>query len=154
MLQSTFLQPCPQPQCICVGPTKANHNPHNFKKHKSDSAASYVCLGRQQWKEKESSQRCQQQEGEKNCLSDPTEQAVKESARETFVKESKKINGDSSGLVSDSGYPVQRDSPKPASSDLSHSVLSNRGDQSQEWKVVKVKRVLISPVGEPRKTSK
>lgn len=108
--------------------------------------------------EKEINQLCQQVG--KSCPSEPKEAEMKDSGRESFIPEPWRINGDmfpfkkdDQGIVSGGGCPVTRDSPRPAS-DLLHSELNSQGDHSQEWKVVKVKRVLISPVGEPRKASK
>ncbi|XP_066474484.1 synaptopodin [Tiliqua scincoides] len=157
MLKATLLQPCLHPQSSCAGSSKANPNPHSSPKPMPDSAEIYGCLGRLQGMEKEIHQICQQVG--KSCPSEPKEADMEDSGRDKFPPEPWKINGDmfpfkkdDRGLVSGGGCPVTRDSPRPAS-DLLHSELNSQGDHSQEWKVVKVKRVLISPVGEPRKAN-
>ncbi|XP_053148795.1 synaptopodin [Hemicordylus capensis] len=156
MLKATLPQPCLQSQSNCAASSKANQNPHSSKKLKPDSAEACVCLGRQQGKKIESHQRWQLVG--KSCPSEPKEEEMKKS-RENFLQETWRTTGnmlqfkrDGSELVSDSGCFVTKGFPRAASG-LPHSGLSNQGDQSQEWKVVKVKRVLISPVGEPRKAN-
>lgn len=152
MLEATLRQPCLQPQSSCAGTSKAKQNPYGFKKPKPDLVDGYGCLEGLQGKERE------------RCLpagkNRPAEQEIKESARKSFLQESWKASGDmlpfkgdGSGLISGGGCPMTRDSPRPAL-DLLQPGFSKNGDPSQEWKVVKVKRVLISPVAEPRKASK
>nr|XP_056715338.1 synaptopodin [Euleptes europaea] len=149
MIKATLLQPCLQPQSNYTGPGKINQNPHSGKK--PSCGEGYGCLGRQQGKEKESNP--------VGRRSDTRDQETKESTRENFLQEPCRINGellplktDGSRLVPSNEHPVTRDSLRPTSG-LLRSEPSNRSDQSQEWKVVKVKRVLISPVGEPRKAN-
>ncbi|XP_062977627.1 synaptopodin [Elgaria multicarinata webbii] len=134
-----------------------NQNPHHFMKPQPDSAEGYGGLEKLQGKEKESHARGLQVG--KNCPADPKEQEPKESTREHLPWESGRANGetlslqrDGSGLPTGGVCPVTTHSSRP-SSDLFHPGFSNRADPSQEWKVVKVKRVLISPVGEPRKAN-
>lgn len=155
MLKATLLQPCLHPQATCAG---SNPKPHSSPKPMPDPEEIYDCLGRLQGMEKEINQICQQVG--KSCPSEPKEADLKDSEKEDFPPESWRIDGDvfpfkkdDRGRASVGGCLVTRDSPRPAS-DLLHSGLNSQSDHSQEWKVVKVKRVLICPVGEPRKASK
>ncbi|XP_028574120.2 synaptopodin [Podarcis muralis] len=154
MLEATLRQPCLQPQSSCAGTSKAKQNPYGFKKPKPDLVDGYGCLEGLQGKERE---RCLP--AGKNRPAEPEEQEIKESARKSFLQESWKASGDmllfkgdGSGLISGGRCPTTRDSPRPAL-DLLQPGFSKNGDPSQEWKVVKVKRVLISPVAEPRKAN-
>uniref|UniRef100_A0A6J0UP34 Synaptopodin n=1 Tax=Pogona vitticeps TaxID=103695 RepID=A0A6J0UP34_9SAUR len=154
MLQATLLQACLQSQANRAGSPRAKQNSHSFLKPKSDSRDGYGCSGRLQGKEKESSPRHLQVA--KSFPANPKAQEMKESPSEDVLGGSWRANGEvlpssrDSGGLARGGCPVTRDPPSSAS-ELLPSGLSNRADQSQEWKVVKVKRVLISPVGEPRK---
>ncbi|XP_054831809.1 synaptopodin [Eublepharis macularius] len=145
MIKASFLQPYLQPQSSYAGPGKVNQNPHSCKK--PSCGEGYGCLGREQGKEKESNP-----VGKSHC-SDLKEQEIRESTRDNFLQKPCNTNGEMLPLKTDGNEsPVTRVSPRPASG-LLRSGLSNRSDQSQEWKVVKFKRVLISPVGEPRKAN-
>lgn len=148
MIKATLLQPCLQSQPNYAGPGKLNQNPHSSKN--PCCGEDYRCLGRQQEKEKESNP--------VGKRSDTKDQEIKEPTGDNFLQEPCRTNGetlkiDGSGLVPSNEHPVMRDSLSPTSG-LLHTGPNNRSDQSQEWKVVKVKRVLVSPVGEPRKASK
>ncbi|XP_077182679.1 synaptopodin [Paroedura picta] len=149
MLKATLLQPCLQPQSNYAGPDKVNQSPHSSKS--PSCRGGYSCLGRQPGKEKESNP--------VGKRSETKDQVIDESTGDHFPQKPCRTNGemlllqtDGSGLGSSDEHPVMKDSLRPASG-LLCSGPKNRSDQSQEWKVVKVKRVLISPVGEPRKAN-
>ncbi|KAM6469290.1 synaptopodin isoform 1-T2 [Liasis olivaceus] len=140
MLKTTLLPPCLQPQSNCAMSSRADPNPHIIKKSKVDTAEGKSYLAMLQGMENDRSH---------------GEQEWKESAEENLQKEPWRANGNvlphksndnrlASDEIRDSLWPV---------SDVMDSGISNRDDQSQEWKVVKVKRVLLSPADEPRKAN-
>ncbi|KAM9130666.1 synaptopodin isoform 1-T1 [Pangshura tecta] len=162
MLKATLLQPCLQSQPRCAGPSERKQHSYGFETLKVDPAVGYGCLILQQEKETEGSQRCQAAGA--ICPFNPKEQEEKNELpggklREQLQRESKNTNGDmlgpkchSSGLASAGGYPATRDSPQ-SSPELLHSGVSTGADPSEEWKVVKVERVLIYPAGQLRKAN-
>ncbi|XP_060621436.2 synaptopodin [Anolis sagrei] len=152
MLHATLLQSCLPSQSSSSAGSKATQNPHSSKKPMADSVEIYNCLGNLQGKEKAShpsylqvgsNHPAKQKEQEMNELPGKESWRANENLPLPFQR-------DGIGLASEDGCPVTKDSPRQASG-LLHSAFGKPGDQGQEWKVVKVKRVLISPVGEPRK---
>ncbi|XP_038270674.1 synaptopodin [Dermochelys coriacea] len=162
MLKATLLQPCLQPQPRCAGSSERSQHSYGFETLKVDPEVGYGCLVLQQEKEKEGNQRCQPTGA--ICPFNPEELEEKNELsggklRNHLQWESRNTNGDMLGpkfnsysLASACGYPATRDLPRSAP-ELLHSGVSTREDPSEEWKVVKVKRVLIYPAGKPQKAN-
>lgn len=141
MLKTTLRPPCLQPQSNHAGSSRVDPNPHIIKNSKADPAEGKSYLARLQGAGNDSSH---------------GEQERKESARENLQKEPWRANGNVLPHKSNdnrSGSNEKGDSLWPVSDGMD-SGINNRDDQSQEWKVVKVKRVVLSPADEPRKASK
>ncbi|XP_077680797.1 synaptopodin, partial [Eretmochelys imbricata] len=161
MLKATLLQPCLQPQPRCAGSSERSQHSYGFETLKVDPEVGYG-LVLQKEKEKEDNQRCQPTGA--ICPFNPEELEEKNELsggklRDHLQRESRNTSGDmlgpkfnSYGLASAGGYPATKDLPRSAP-ELIHSVVSTRDDPSEEWKVVKVKRVLIYPAGQPRKAN-
>ncbi|XP_063148249.1 synaptopodin [Candoia aspera] len=140
MLKTTVLLPCLQPQSSCAVSSRANPNTHIIKKSKVDTAEGKSYLARLQGMGNDSGH---------------GEQEWKEPAGENLQREPWRANGDVLPCKSNDNRLVSdetRDSLWPVSDEID-SGISNRDDQSQEWKVVKVKRVLLSPADEPQKAN-
>ncbi|XP_026540872.1 synaptopodin [Notechis scutatus] len=140
MLKTTLRPSCLQPQPNCAGPSRVDPNPHIIKNSKADPAEGKSCLARLQGTGNDSSH---------------GEQERKESARENLQKEPWRANGNVLPHKSNDKRPWSNekgDSPWPVSDGMD-SGINNRDHQSQEWKVVKVKRVLLSLADEPRKAN-
>nr|XP_014436618.1 synaptopodin isoform X2 [Pelodiscus sinensis]XP_025034830.1 synaptopodin isoform X1 [Pelodiscus sinensis] len=160
MLKATLLQPCLQPQPSRVGSSDRSHCAYGFGTLKVDPAESYGRLVLQQEEEKEEHQRRQPTGALYPFNPKEREEKTELSGgkwRERLQQESWNINGDvlaprfnSSGVASTGGYPATRKALRSAP-ELLPSAAS--ADPSHEWKVVKVKRVLISPAGQPRKAN-
>lgn len=163
MLKATLLQPCLQPLPSCAGSSEISPCSYGFERPKVDPAEGYGCLVLQQEKEEEGNQKCRPTGA--ICPFNPKEQEEKNELsagkwREHFQRKGRNTNGDilmpkfsNYHLASTGGYPATSEALRSAR-ELLHSGASTRTDPNQEWKLVKVKRVLISPAGQPRKTSK
>ncbi|CAM4587526.1 unnamed protein product [Lepidochelys olivacea] len=161
MLKATLLQPCLQPQPRCAGSSERSQHSYGFETLKVDPEVGYG-LVLQKEKEKEDNQRCQPTGA--ICPFNPEELEEKNELsggklRDHLQWESRNTSGDmlgpkfnSYGLASAGGYPATKDLPRSAP-ELIHSGVSTRDDPSEEWKVVKVKRVLIYPAGQPWKAN-
>ncbi|XP_067423560.1 synaptopodin [Emydura macquarii macquarii] len=162
MLKATLLQPGLQPLPSCAGSSEISPCSYGFERPKADPAEGYGCLVLQQEKDEEGNQKCRPTGAV--CPFNPKEQEEKNELsagkwREHFQREGRNTNGDiavpkcsSYRLASIGGYPATSEVLRSAP-EMLHSGASTRADPSQEWKLVKVKRVLISPAGQPRKTN-
>ncbi|XP_070595163.1 synaptopodin [Erythrolamprus reginae] len=141
MLKTTLRPPCLQPQSNRAGPSRVDPNPHIIKNSKADPAEGKNYLARLQGMGNDSSH---------------GEQERRESAREKLQKESWRANGNVLPHKSNVNRPLSSekgDSPWPVSDGMDSGINTRDNDQSQEWKVVKVKRVLLSPADEHRKAN-
>uniref|UniRef100_A0A8C8SUA6 Synaptopodin n=1 Tax=Pelusios castaneus TaxID=367368 RepID=A0A8C8SUA6_9SAUR len=149
MLKATLRRPCLQPASSCAGSGEISQYSYGLETPKVDPKEGYGCLVLQ--RKKGSGAICPfnlKEQEEKNELS-------AEKWREHIHPEGRNTNGDilvpkfnSYGLPSTGTSEPLRPAPE-----LLHSGTSTRADPSQEWKLVKVKRVLISPASQPRKAN-
>ncbi|XP_019334971.2 synaptopodin isoform X1 [Alligator mississippiensis] len=139
MLKARLLQPSLQPQPSCVGPRKPSQRSYGFETPKVDAGEGCGCRVLQPEKEKPNPQ--------------PSGSIGPFRPQDQEEKEPGRMNGD---------LPVPRlNSSSLASSGRSSSLGEATGavadllpsEPSQEWKVVKIQRVLLSPVGQPRKAN-
>lgn len=138
MLKTTLPPPCLQPQSNHAGPSRVDPNPHIIKNSKADPAEGKRYLAKLQGMGNDSSH---------------GEQERKESARENLQKEPWRANGNVLPHKSNDNRPLSNEKGDSLWPGMD-SRINNRDDQCQEWKVVKVKRVLLSPADEPKKASK
>ncbi|XP_072728147.1 synaptopodin [Ciconia boyciana] len=154
MLKATLRQPCLQTQPGCPTPGEAVQNPCVRGTAEGDTGC---------WQERGSRgrQRCRQ-------LRDaPASELLEQqgwtgllggNASGSCQREPGGLNGDAPGPTLDSSSPASAAEPAappkcPGSApELPPTAASPVADPSQEWKVVKIQRVLINPAGEPRKT--
>ncbi|XP_010577511.1 PREDICTED: synaptopodin [Haliaeetus leucocephalus] len=157
MLKARLRQPCLQIQPGCPTPGKAAQNPCVCGTAKGDTEGDASC-----WQERGSrgGQRCRQlrdapasEAVEQEGWTGPPGGKVSGSCR----REPRGLNGDTPGPSVDNGSLALATEPAaptkcPGSApELRHAAASPTADPSQEWKVVKIQRVLINPAGEPRK---
>ncbi|XP_074958786.1 synaptopodin [Phalacrocorax aristotelis] len=153
MLKATLQQPCLQTQPGCPTASEAVQNPCVCRTAEGDTSC---------WQERgnRGGQRCRQ-------LRDaPAPEPVKQEgwmgllggkASGTCGKEPGGLNGDVPGPTLDGGSPASVAEPSaptedPGSApDLPPAAAIPVANPNQEWKVVKIQRVLINPAGEPRK---
>lgn len=160
MLKATLRQPCLQTQPGCPPPGEAAQNPPVCGMAEGDTEGDTGC-----WQEMESraGQRCHQLRGA------PASQPVEQEGWMGLV------GGKTSGSCRQEPGVLNRDAPVPtldgsnlasateptappecASSarELPPPAASPVADDSQEWKVVKIQRVIINPTSELRKVGK
>ncbi|XP_067160883.1 synaptopodin [Apteryx mantelli] len=155
MLKATRRQPCLQTQPGCAAPGKASQNSCAYGTTKADAGEGSGCS---QEGGKRGEQRCQQLR--KVSPFHPVEQEEKVEPSGGKMSERSQqapggLNGDVLGLRLDGSGPASAAEPAPLrncpSSELPPTAASPTADPSQEWKVVKIKRVLVSPICQPRK---
>ncbi|XP_074460422.1 synaptopodin [Larus michahellis] len=155
MLKATLQQRCLQTQPRCPAPGRALQNPCVCGTAQGDAEGDNGC-----WQERGSrgGQRCHPQDA-------PASKTEEEGQRGLLGgKASRSCRQEPGGLNRDALVATLDDSslasaaepaapPKCPSSapELPPPAASPTSDPSQEWKVVKIQRVLIDPAGEPRK---
>lgn len=160
MLKARLRQPRLQIQPGCPTPGEAAQNPCVCGTAKGDTEGDAGC-----WQERGSrgGQRCRQ-------LRDaPASEAVEQEgwtgppggkASGSCRREPRGLNGDTPGPSADNSSLALATEPAAppkflgSAPELPPAAASPTADPSQEWKVVKIQRVLINPAGEPRKAGK
>ena len=160
MLKARLRQPCLQTQAGCPTPGEAAQNPFVCGTAKGDTEGDTGC-----WQERGSreGQRCHQ-------LRDaPTSKTVEREgwtgpsggkASGSCWREPGGLNGDMPGpSLDDSSLALAAEPTVPpkcpgSAPELPPAAASPTADPSQEWKVVKIQRVLINPASELRKAGK
>ncbi|KAM9289511.1 synaptopodin [Morus bassanus] len=158
MLKATHRQPCLQTQPGCPTAGEAVQNLCVCRMAEGDTEGDTGC-----WQERGSrgEQRCHQLRDAP--ASKPVEQEgwmgpLGGKASRSCQQEPGVLNRDASGPTLDGGSLASVAEPSalpkcPGSApDLPPAAASPVADPSQEWKVVKIQRVLINPTSEPRKT--
>lgn len=160
MLKATLRQPCLQTRPGCPPPREAVQNPCVCGTAEGDTEGDTGC-----WQERGSrgGQRCHhlqdtpasetvEQEGRRGPLGGTTSGSCQREPgglnRDALVP---MLDGSSLASAAESAAPPKYPSAAP---ELPSAAASPMADPSQEWKVVKIQRVLINPAGEPRKAGK
>ncbi|XP_068815912.1 synaptopodin [Struthio camelus] len=155
MLKATLRQPGLQTQPGGPAPGKASQNSRAYGAAVADAGEGHL-----QEEGKSGEQRCQQLRDVSPFHPREQEEKVEPlsgKGSEHSQREPGGLNGDVLGLRLDSGGPAsaaELASPRNCpGSELPPAAAGPVADPSQEWKVVKIKRVLVSPVSQPRKAS-
>lgn len=160
MLRTRLQQFCLHPQPSCPMPGKAEQPPHVCGTAKGDTEGDSGCWQKRGSREGQS---CHQ------LWDAPASEPGKQEARMgllggkssgTYQRDPRGLNGDapqpplngsSLALAEEPAAPPKGPGSAP---DLPPTADSPTDNPSQEWKVVKIQRVLINPDFEPRKTGK
>ncbi|XP_025974447.2 synaptopodin [Dromaius novaehollandiae] len=155
MLKATLRPLCLRTQPGCAAPGEASQNSRAYRPAKADAGEGHGCS---QEGGKRGEQRCQQLSEVSPFHPMEQEEKVEPSGGKVSAhspQEPGGLNGDVLGLQLDGSALASAAEPAPLSScpssELPPAAASPTAAPSQEWRVVKIERVLVSPVGQPRK---